>query len=82
KTIKMFEAPGANAAQTSPAYPWFFLAMAHQRRGSLEQARRCLTRAIELADREDKKQLSWNRKLTLELLRREASEAIGTAEKK
>jgi tetratricopeptide (TPR) repeat protein len=80
KNTKMFEAPGANAAQTSPAYAWFFLAMAHQRRGNPEQSRRCLMRAIELADREKKP--PWNRKLTLELLRREASSAIGVAEKK
>jgi predicted Zn-dependent protease len=82
KTTKLFKAPGANAAQTSPAYPWFFLAMAHRRRGNPEQSRRCLTRATELADRENINQPSWNRKLTLELLRREASSAIGAAAKK
>jgi tetratricopeptide (TPR) repeat protein len=82
KKTKMLEAPGANAVQTSPAYPWFFLALAHQHRGNADEARRCLDKAAELADRELNNQVPWNRKLTVELLRREARAAIVRAEKK
>jgi serine/threonine protein kinase/tetratricopeptide (TPR) repeat protein len=82
KSTKMVEAAGADAMEAFPTDPWFFLAMAYQGRGNREQSRRCLTRTIEFANRENKNQPSWNRKLTLELLRREASGAIGAAEKK
>jgi tetratricopeptide (TPR) repeat protein len=82
KPIKLFEGSGANAVQSSPAYPWFFLALSHQRRGNAEEARRCLEKATELADRELKNQVPWNLKLTLELLRREVTAAIVPAEKK
>jgi tetratricopeptide (TPR) repeat protein len=82
KTTKRFEDPGADKVASSAAYPWFFLALAHQRRSNADEARRCLDKAIELADQEMKNQVPWNRKLTLELLRREATAAIGPAEKK
>jgi tetratricopeptide (TPR) repeat protein len=67
---------------SSPAYAWLFLAMAHHRQGHAEEARRCLQDGTALADRELQTPVSWNRKLTLELLRGEATAMLGPAEKK
>jgi serine/threonine protein kinase len=82
KATKMFEQPGADVVESSPAYSWFFLALARQSRGDMEESARCLKKATELADREMQNQMPWNRKLTLELLRREATAAIVSAQKK
>jgi serine/threonine protein kinase/tetratricopeptide (TPR) repeat protein len=66
----------------SPAYTWIFLAMAHHRRGSTEEARRWLAKALESPEPKVKGAATWNRRLTLELFRREATSAATTAEKK
>jgi tetratricopeptide (TPR) repeat protein len=62
--------------------PWFFLAMAHERQGHTDVARRWLDKAIESLDRPkgEAARPLWNRRLTLELLRREA-EALLNREK-
>ena len=64
---------------TSPAYTWFFLAMAHKRLGHDDQAHEFLTKAIKRSDEEllPKANASWNRRLTLQLLRREAEGVLG-----
>src|SRR5262249_28720110 len=80
--IKTFEQPGANNLRTSSAYPWFFRALAHQRHGNAEESRRCLAKATELADREMKDEIRWNRKLTLQLLQIEAKAAIDRTQEK
>jgi serine/threonine protein kinase/uncharacterized protein HemY len=68
---------GANRTRLSPAYTWFFLAMAHHRSGHAEEARQCLDKAIKQMEQETQDLSNdpgkyWNRRLTLQLLRREA----------
>lgn len=71
---------------SSPAYGWFFLAMAHHRLGNAEEARKWLDRAVQRVKRATNEKavpppprLPWNRRLTFELLRREAEALIGQA---
>jgi tetratricopeptide (TPR) repeat protein len=86
----------ATALQRSPhegpmAYTWFFLAMAQQRLGHADEARRWLDKAVQATEEALKPHAeppgnsveptgailpSWNQKLTLQLLRREAVELI------
>ena len=64
----------------SPAYSWFFLALAHQQLGHAEEARRWFDKAVAWAQQEIKSEgVAWNRRLTLELLRREAESVINGA---
>jgi WD40 repeat protein/lipoprotein NlpI len=58
----------------SPAYIWFLLAMAHQRLGHAAEAQRWLDKAQKWMKEEtqDSRTPAWNRRLTLQLLRREA----------
>jgi tetratricopeptide (TPR) repeat protein len=65
----------------SPAYLWFFLAMAHQRQGHAAEARRWLDKAQKWTEQEtqDSRNPAWNRRLTLQLLRREAEQPIGAS---
>lgn len=62
----------------SPAYTWFFLAMAHSRMGETEEAKHWLDKAVAWSDKAVKeheervKVLPWNRRATLQLLRAEA----------
>ena len=60
--------------RTTPAYCWNFLAMAHQRLGNHEEAQRWLAQAMSEAGKDAG--LSWNRKLTLQLLAKEAQELV------
>jgi tetratricopeptide (TPR) repeat protein len=75
----------------SPAYTWYFLAMAHQKAGNEEQAREYLKKANQWTDevlannvhppawtRKMTSELLWNRRVTLELLRKEAEALLGT----
>jgi eukaryotic-like serine/threonine-protein kinase len=60
---------------SSPAYAWYFLAMAHHRAGEEFQAQACLNRANQFTDLELADQANppaWERRTTLNLLRREA----------
>jgi serine/threonine protein kinase/tetratricopeptide (TPR) repeat protein len=66
----------ADEVRQSIAYVWYFLAMAHRRSSDAESARAWLTKAIKHSDEALRKPLSWNRKLTLQLLRREAEEVL------
>ncbi|HUG66887.1 MAG TPA: protein kinase [Pirellulaceae bacterium] len=70
-------------ANSSPAYTWYFLAMAHHALGQAEDARRWLKQANqaaekELAEKDDPP--PWNRRFTLELLRTEANGLIDDEE--
>jgi tetratricopeptide (TPR) repeat protein len=66
----------------SPAYSWFFLAMIHQRLGHPKEARRWLDKAIKQMEEEGKNPgVTWNRALTLQLLRREAGSLLGVEDK-
>jgi WD40 repeat protein/serine/threonine protein kinase/Flp pilus assembly protein TadD len=81
----------AHPYRTNMLYTWFFLAMAHDRLGHAEEARRWLDKGIEGTE-EALKPLAeplgksgntcgvippnWHRRLTLQLLRREAEQLI------
>jgi tetratricopeptide (TPR) repeat protein len=61
----------------SAAYPWFFLAMAHQRLGHAEEGRQWLHKAVQQMDEETRNEnVLWNRRATLQLFRREAEELL------
>jgi serine/threonine protein kinase/Flp pilus assembly protein TadD len=68
--------------RTTIAYPWYFLAMTHQRLGNAAEARRWLEKANREADKALGRDapggppLTWNRQLTLRLLRDEAEALI------
>jgi tetratricopeptide (TPR) repeat protein len=69
-------------AKTSAAYPLFFLAMAQHQLGKTDEARGTLQKAVELTKAEltdEKSPPLWNRRLTLELLQKEAQSLIGSA---
>jgi serine/threonine protein kinase/Flp pilus assembly protein TadD len=73
------EQDAARPGPYSPAYAWFFLAMAHRRLGHDAEARRWLDKARtwteqELRDPKSEPSRAWNRRLTLQLLRREAEQ--------
>jgi tetratricopeptide (TPR) repeat protein len=71
------------AERSSPAYTWFFLAMTHQRLSHPEQGRKWLDKAIEQMAQEVKEtSVPWNRRLTLQLLRRETESLLGVDDKK
>ena len=78
---KLTEAPDA-ASKSSPAYAWYFLAMAEHKVGHEEEAQKWLDKANEWTDKvlaehdEGTAPLAWNRKLTLELLREEAGKLM------
>ena len=74
-----WEQAGTKPAMYSPAYLWFFLAMAHQRKGDAAEARRWLDKAQKWMEQEtqDSRNPAWNRRLTLQLLRREAEQLLG-----
>jgi eukaryotic-like serine/threonine-protein kinase len=67
------------------AYNWLFLAMAHQRLGHIEEAKKWHDKAVQWIDRAMQKKpedpavanhLPWNRRVTLSLLRPEAEELL------
>jgi tetratricopeptide (TPR) repeat protein len=63
------------AESSSPAYTWYFLAMAHHKLGQQDKAKEYLTKAKARTEHElgDKSRPPpWNHRLTLELLRTEA----------
>jgi tetratricopeptide (TPR) repeat protein len=61
---------------SSPAYTWFFLAMAHHQLGNADQSQRYLELAVERAEQEKAGDVKWNRKLTLQLLRAEVESLL------
>jgi tetratricopeptide (TPR) repeat protein len=74
-----WEQAGVKPPLFSPAYTWFLLAMAHQRLGHAVQARLWQDRAQKRMEQEtkDPRSLPWNRRLTLQLLHREAEQMVG-----
>jgi tetratricopeptide (TPR) repeat protein len=90
---RLTEATALNADpfRSNMLYTWFFLAMAHQRLGHADEARRWLDKATQATEDALKPPAeppgksvnatgvippNWNRKLTLQLLRREAQGQI------
>ena len=81
--IQRIDDPNAELS-VSPAYYYFFLAMAHHRLGNAEAALSWFTKATEAAQTElgthentSGQTMSWNRRLTLELLNKEAAQLLG-----
>ncbi|XZE17591.1 protein kinase domain-containing protein [Pirellulaceae bacterium SH449] len=62
--------------KTLSTYYSYFLAMTHHHLGDQEASREWLQRANTLADEEVGKSPAWNRRLTIELLRKEAEDLI------
>jgi tetratricopeptide (TPR) repeat protein len=65
--------------QSSPAYTWYFLAMTHAAAEQQEEARVVLARANAWTEKmlsDEVNPPSWNQRLTLEILRREATEKV------
>lgn len=69
------------------AYDWLFLAMTHHRLGHVDDAKTWCDKAVQWIDQENQKapdepvatnRLLWNRRLTLQLLRREVEELLST----
>ena len=61
------------------AYNWLFLAMAHHRLGHVEEEEKWHDKAVQSIDQKTTaavNPLPWNRRLTLQLLRREAEELL------
>ena len=61
---------------TSPAYTWFFLAMAHHQLGNSDEAKSWFDKAVERSEEELRDTPAWNRRLTLQLLRKESESLI------
>lgn len=76
--VKALEA-GEND-NTSPSYIHYFLAMTEHHLGHADDAQEELTQANASADKELADSPTWNRKLTLELLRKEAEALINSEE--
>ena len=78
---KLIEDPETGST-SSPAYNWYFLAMAHHKLGHEAEAEKWLDKANEWTDKvireneEGTTTLAWNRRLTLKLLRTEAEGMI------
>ena len=72
-----------NCSNSSPAYTWFFLAMTHHRLGDADEAKKWFDKATAWTDKivteadEGIADLRWNRRLTLKLLRDEATALLG-----
>lgn len=69
-------------AESSPAYTWYFLAMTYQTTGSTEAAEQYLKKANAWTDEvlsDEANPPQWNRRLTLEILRKEAEGAVDVA---
>jgi len=65
---------------SSPAYTWFFLAMAHHQLGHANESQRYFELALERAEQEMTGDALWNRKLTLQLLRAEVESLLGVSQ--
>jgi tetratricopeptide (TPR) repeat protein len=65
---------------TSPGYTWFFLAMAHHQLGQADEAKSWFDKAVERAEKEMQSEPVWNRRLTLQLLRKESESLINGEE--
>jgi tetratricopeptide (TPR) repeat protein len=72
-------------ARGTVVYTWLYLAMTEQRRGNVAEAQKYLQQAVSEIERptlpKDPADKSWNRRLTLELLRAEAESTIRQIER-
>ncbi len=70
----------AGSANTSTSYIHYFLAMTEQHLGNADAAQTLLKEANTSSEKELADSPPWNRKLTLELLRKEAEALIKTTD--
>ena len=66
---------------TMKTYTHYFLAMTEHHLGNADAARMQLKTANELADKELADSIPWNRKLAIELLRKETEAILSEADK-
>ena len=79
--VAPWEKTGQVPVMISPAFAWFFLAMAHHQLDQQEEAEMWLTKATERVEYEMEGNPSfWSRPLTLELLQTEAKRLLGVSE--
>jgi Tfp pilus assembly protein PilF len=81
-----WEQANTKPEQYSPAYALFFLAMIQERLGHADQAQRSLEKAVRHSQQESQTtssaaSRSWNRRLTLQLLQREAEQSLTGSKK-
>jgi len=82
QTFELAQRLDAKTLQASPAYGAYFLTMAHVRLGHAAEARECFQRASALdpltapVETNVPSRISWNRRITLELLRKEAESLL------
>src|SRR5262249_15208589 len=83
--VRRLEEAVAAPGNSGAAWDWLFLAMAHQRQGHGDEARRCLEKAVRwidqaeaatTRDRPPRTPLGWQQRLELQILRREAEELV------
>jgi tetratricopeptide (TPR) repeat protein len=81
KQLNQAIVPSAQAGTgptSSTAYTWFFLAMSYQRLGQFQDARESLDKGRKQMEQETQDpDIPWNRRLTLQLLRKEAETLLG-----
>ena len=79
--VAPWEKTGQVPVMISPAFAWFFLAMAHHQLDQQEEAEKWLSKATERVEYEMAGNPSfWSRPLTLELLQAEAERLLGVSE--
>ncbi len=85
---KLNEAEPTHDGNSSPAYTWYFLAMTHDRLGNSEEAQQWYEKAAARTsetlapaseDGTAKLSVTWNRRLTLELLNAETEQLLKIA---
>ncbi|MHC4573182.1 MAG: protein kinase domain-containing protein [Planctomycetota bacterium] len=72
RLVAGWEKAGKMPTGYSPAFTWFFLAMAHHQLGNSDEARACLDNAVARAEQKFSGELRWRQRLALQLLRQEA----------
>jgi WD40 repeat protein/serine/threonine protein kinase len=72
KLANAWEETGQYPIRSSPAYTWYFLAMAHHQSGNINESLKYYNKAVKWAEQEIADNAIWNRRLTLQLLRTEA----------
>jgi tetratricopeptide (TPR) repeat protein len=74
--------PDTREPRSSILHNWLFQAMTRHRLGRADEAKGWLDKAVNEMDRPKDRAIAWSRRLTLQLLRREAEELLGVKEKK
>jgi tetratricopeptide (TPR) repeat protein len=75
------EETGQYPQQTSPAYAWYFLAMAQHQLGNIDESLKYYNKAVKRAEQELAGNPPWNRKITLQLLEAEAESLLSITRK-